>query len=971
MATIATTGTSGERGRRAGRTALVAVLAGLGLVLAGLVAPASATRVEQPTLVSEVPSIATPMVREGTVQALAQVGDVIVFGGTFTKVADRGRPDTTYTGLAAYDRRTSKLVPGFVPQLNGEVRALLAGPTPGTVYAAGSFSRVNGTVANRVVLLDVMTGQRVAAFRGTGINGPVNTLGRVGNRLYIGGTFTLVAGQTHRGLAALNATSGFRDAAVTNSFTENHNYGRVAGSSKSPVGVTDLDITPDGTQMTAIGNFRTVDGLLRDQVVVLDLTGSGPVVRPDWSTTNFTHACYSWAFDWWVRDVDYSPDGSYFVIGSTGGGINDLCDDVARFETSARGTNVQPTWVASTGGDSVYTVAATGPAIYAGGHFRWFNNPMANDRAGAGAVPRPGIAALDPDTGMPLSWNPGRHPRDKGVFAMLATDRELVLGTDTAWFGHQEYFTPKLVSIPLAGGAAALTKATPALPGSLNAVRGSTSQPAVASRLLTDAGTGAALPPPTLPGGVDVRGAFVVDDELFVVGSDGTMHRRAYGDDGSIGATSEVVDPYNDPYWSTVLTGLRNNTETYRGISSGLGNRLRTATSLFFHDDRLYYTLSGSSQLYSRVFEPGSGTSYPTEVVVPGVSLPSLSGGTYAAGHLYYAVASTGQLVRQPFDGRTVGTPVVVGGPAVDGTDWRAKALFVGNGAPRTVDVAIGSAPAVTAANHTAWPLSGTAEAGAAISVHVGAAVGTATAATTALGDGTWSVGVDVSGLPDGDLALTVGATAPTGATSQATATATKSTRPGAPVITGSAGSTGTVSAQFDAPAETGGVPLTGFEVTLVAPDGSSSTTALAPEARSFSAEGLPLAGTYTVSVVALNPAGPGPAASTTVSTRGEARLVFTPDRYAVTAGEQVTFTGTLTDRTSGAPLAGRTVLVYSRADNGTRVRLDTGQVVTAADGSWSYQHAPTASLRYQADVLAADGYGFVRSTLTRVIEVR
>ncbi len=325
-----------------------------------------------------------------------------------------------------------------------------------------------------------------------------------------------------------------------------------------------------------------------------------------------------------------------------------------------------------------------------------------------------------------------------------------------------------------------------------------------------------------------------------------------------------------------------------------------------------------------------------------------------------------------------VHTPTTSATPRSTATRTTRVNLSVGNGlqvvkltAPVAVDVAIGSAPPVTAANHTAWQPSGTAEPGAAVSVQVAAAVGTATAATTALGDGTWSVGVDVSGLPDGDLALTVGATAPTGATSRATATVAKTTRLGAPVITGSTGSTGTVSVQFDAPAETGGVPLTGFEATLVAPDGSSSVTALAPETRSFSAQDLPLAGTYVVSVVALNQVGTGPAASTAVATRGEARVVLTPDRYAVTGGGSVTFTGTLTDRTSGAPLAGRTVLVYSRADDGTRVRLDRGQVVTAADGSWSHRHTPTAGLRYQADVLAADGYGFARSTPTRVIEAR
>ena len=56
----------------------------------------------------------------------------------------------------------------------------------------------------------------------------------------------------------------------------------------------------------------------------------------------------------YVRGVSFSPDGSYFVVAATGGGVHSLCDAVARFETYTSAPDVQPTWVSETGGDTTW-----------------------------------------------------------------------------------------------------------------------------------------------------------------------------------------------------------------------------------------------------------------------------------------------------------------------------------------------------------------------------------------------------------------------------------------------------------------------------------------------------------------------------------------------------------------------------------------------------------------------------------------
>jgi PKD repeat protein len=654
-----------------------AVLAVVGVQLFGP-GPAGAVNTQQDRPVNAVPGTNTPQIIDGRVYAITQVGSTTLVGGSFTQVQPFNG-STTYNlpYVVAFDATTGAINTAFAPGLDGEVQALLPGPTAGTVYVGGAFNTTNGVKAKGLVLLDVSNGSRVAGFPSIAMNGVVQSVKSSGSRLFVAGTFTSFAGQPRGGLASLNATTGVLDSFLTSTVTVNHNWTPTNGASKAAVGVNKIDITPDGSRLVGIGNFKLVDGLPRDQVAMWDLTGATAVVRADWQTHRYEPACFYWAYDSYVRDVDISPDGSYFVIASTGGGNTTLCDTAARFEINGTGTDIQPTWVDYTGGDTLLSVAITGTVVYVGGHQRWLNNPAASDRAGGGSVPRPGLAALDPGNGMPLTWNPGRNPRGAGAYALYASPTGLYVGSDTGWIGNFDYHRERIAFFPLAGGVPVASKAIAALPagiyfGSPQATGG----PALVERNYDGSSVG---PVNAVSSPLDfrtVRAATLVGGTLYYGKSDGLFYRRTF--DGSTFGAEQLVDPYNDPYWSTVDTGSG---QTFRGLRPSFYSEIANLTSLFFDGKgTLYYTVSGQSSLFARAFSPDSGVVHNTRATVAGGTLPNAAAAFLSGGNVYYVTGTTGTLSRIGLvNGALSGAPTVVSGPAVDGVDWRARALFTGS----------------------------------------------------------------------------------------------------------------------------------------------------------------------------------------------------------------------------------------------------------------------------------------------------
>ncbi|WP_165970562.1 PKD domain-containing protein [Actinomadura sp. 6K520] len=647
--------------RRWGTIAAGAVLA-LGTLTGLVTAPAHAddrgSMLDHGRVVGDDPADHTPQVLDGDVKSIIKIGGKIYVGGSFTQVKEPGggKPTLTRNRLFAFDAATGAIDPNFAPSLNkGEASALLAAPDGQSLYVGGSFSEINGVRHFVLARLNAQTGAPITSFNPQ-FDARVRDLRLAGGRLYAAGTFSTVGGAARPALAALNPQTGARDDFLDLDFA-----GTQTGDGVTQV--YKMDVTPDGSKLVGIGNFSSVNGATRRQIVMIDLSGASAQLA-NWDTTRYADQC-SQSFDTYMRDVDFSPDGTFFVVTTTGAYRSPprLCDTHARWESAATGGGQQPTWVNYTGGDTSYAVEITDTAVYVGGHFRWANNPFAADRPGEGAVAREGIAALDPASGLPFSWNPGRD-KGVGVFDMLATAEGLYIGSDTDNVGGEWH--PKLALFPLAGGQAVPPNHTGELPGNVYSAGGIGLGAQNYLKHRSFDGTTAGNEVADATGGVDwrsARGAFMINNELFHGGSDGSFNRRSF--DGTTLGAPTAIDTADQ------LVNM-----------SAWHQQVDDITGMFFSHGRIYYT-RGQSALYYRTFTPESnvvGAQESTAVTdLPGMSWSSVGGMFVDGEHLYYVNNGNGRLYRVAFS--EAGVPSGAS-TEVSAADWRGRAVFLFAGTP-------------------------------------------------------------------------------------------------------------------------------------------------------------------------------------------------------------------------------------------------------------------------------------------------
>ncbi|HRA35814.1 MAG TPA: hypothetical protein PK748_12825 [Acidimicrobiales bacterium] len=197
---------------------------------------------------------------DGVGWAVSLTPSRIYLGGTFTTVRNQsGQSQGAYANLAAFDRTTGAVIPGFRADTNGIVRTVAVWGD--TLFLGGDFTTVNGQPRARLAAVDLQTGA-VKAFRAD--TNRVNKVVVAGDRLYVAGAFTTIGGVPRNRVAALDLTTG----AVDPTFDPDVN-----------AMVNTIAARPDRSRVFIGGLYSNVHGTATTRLTALD-GFTGAVVGP-------------------------------------------------------------------------------------------------------------------------------------------------------------------------------------------------------------------------------------------------------------------------------------------------------------------------------------------------------------------------------------------------------------------------------------------------------------------------------------------------------------------------------------------------------------------------------------------------------------------------------------------------------------------------------------------------------------------
>lgn len=363
------------------------------------------------------------------IRSMAAGSGQLYVGGEFTGSFG----GQTRNHAAALDLTTGALTswnPNVGDEGIGGNRGVLCMHFDGTkVFLGGFFERVGGIGRVNVAAVDPSLGTLLgwnAGLFNDFIYTSVTAMTKVGNTLYLAGTFRQIVGQGRQGFAALDATSGALTAwnpgrvdtsngaaslvessgviySAGSTFflagiSGNEYRGGIAAIDAATGLVTSWNPNPNahvnalsvsGSSILMGGGFNTVGGMPRGSLAGLDIATG---IINEWNP----------APDGTINALAYD-NGNVFV----GGSFNTIGGQ-SRSKLAAVNavTGLSTTWNPSPGpaGSQILSIAVAGNLVYTGGFF-----------TSIGGQSRNRIAALDMSTGAATSWNPNSSHNVRSV----------------------------------------------------------------------------------------------------------------------------------------------------------------------------------------------------------------------------------------------------------------------------------------------------------------------------------------------------------------------------------------------------------------------------------------------------------------------------------------------------------------------------------------------------------------------------
>ncbi|GGU06877.1 hypothetical protein GCM10007979_00570 [Nocardioides albus] len=229
----------------------VLALVATSLTLATAVTSASAdTAPTDPDLPKTVSADVLPTVQiNGVAWKQVIVGDVVYVGGNFTSArpagAAAGTSESARSHMLAYQLSTGKLITGFAPKFNGQVKDMALSPDKKLLYVAGSFTQVDGVNRYRGAAIDLAT-RKVTSFRPI-FNSTTNAVAATASAVFYGGVFTSADNTARTKVAAVKPSDTGTGLLPMNP--------KLAGGN-----VNDIVVSSDGTKIVIGGAFTSVNG---------------------------------------------------------------------------------------------------------------------------------------------------------------------------------------------------------------------------------------------------------------------------------------------------------------------------------------------------------------------------------------------------------------------------------------------------------------------------------------------------------------------------------------------------------------------------------------------------------------------------------------------------------------------------------------------------------------------------------------